>query len=270
MEKSNNTAVVVLSCDKYADIWAPFFAFFNKFWPECPYKIYLGSNTLGFSDNKIQTIKSGEPFNWTADTRAILEQIKEKYVIVLLEDYFLYTNVDQGTLDRCVEMMEKEHAVFFRIGCFPSDHFSDYAYDKIKGNEWCGRTRIDAKYAINLQAGIWNREEFISLLKDDENPWQFELAGTKRWAASGKVCLGLVEDKKLNYVHGPITYLCTALSKGVWMRDAFELAKKENIKLNKGNRTIETKWQYRKRRMYHALPFWSRKYIDFFSNRLFI
>jgi hypothetical protein len=267
MKKRDDTAVLILSCDKYADLWEPFFAFFNKFWPECPYKIYLGTNTLDFVSENVRTVKSGTPENWTTDTHSILGQITEKFVIVLLEDYFLYRNVDQEMLDRCIHMMEIKQAVFFRIACFPADHFSDYAYDKFAGEEWCGETRKDARYGINLQAGIWNREEFISLLKDNESPWQFEIEATKRWAASGKTGLSLVENKKLNYVHGPITYLCTALSRGVWMRDAFELAEKEKIKLNQGDRSIETKWEYKRRRMYHNMPFWSRKYIDFLANK---
>ncbi len=43
---NSELAILVCSCDKYADVWEPFFKLFFKFWPDCPYPIYLLSNYL--------------------------------------------------------------------------------------------------------------------------------------------------------------------------------------------------------------------------------
>jgi hypothetical protein len=32
-------AIPVVSCDKYSDLWQPFFALFDRFWPDCPLDI---------------------------------------------------------------------------------------------------------------------------------------------------------------------------------------------------------------------------------------
>lgn len=268
MPRTENTAILVLSCDKYADVWPPFFRFFRKFWSDCPYPIYLGTNELGCDEPGVTVIRSGVPASWTEDTRRILEQLKEEYLIVLLEDYFLNGPSDEQRLRECVQLMQRKQAVFMRIACFPADHFNDYAYDRLPDAPWCGLTRADAPYRVNLQAGIWERKGFLALLSGNENPWQFELAASKRSAESPRTVLGLVEQPKLNYVHGPVQYLCTAVTKGVWMRDAVAFARREGIALNTQIRPVESRSAYLWRRCYAKLPFRFRPYVDFLRGKL--
>ncbi|GAB4132157.1 MAG: hypothetical protein Fur0041_03190 [Bacteroidia bacterium] len=261
------TSILILSCDKYADIWQVFFEFFFKFWADCPYKIYLGTNTLEHNNKRVNSIKSGEAKDWSTDTISILQQITEKYVIIILEDYFIYAHPDQQTLDKAIDLMEASGAVFMRLACFPSDHFSDYAYDTIPGNEPFVKTRDDARYKVNLQTGIWNREELIKLIIPGESPWDFEINASIRSKNNSKPFLGIKENKRLRYVHGPIPYLCTALSRGVWMRDALALARKNSISVDTGKRPVETVWAFWKRKLYHLMPFGTRKYMDYIASK---
>lgn len=268
MVDSKNTALLVLSCDKYSDIWQPFFDFLFKHWNDCPYPVYLGSNELHFRHERVKTINSGPARDWSNDTISILQQIPERNVIVLLEDYFVYAHPDQGLLDRSIELLERTDAVFMRIACFPSDHFEDYAYDLMENNPEFVVTRKEARYRVNLQAGIWNREKLIGLIVPGESPWAFETEGTKRSRSTDEIYLGIKETKNLRYVHGPIPYLCTALSRGVWMRDAIELCAEHNIALDTGSRPIETPGEYRKRKMYHNMPYGFRRYWDYIASKL--
>lgn len=268
MADSKNTALLILSCDKYSDIWQPFFDFLFKHWSDCPYPIYLGANEQTFSHPRVKTIHSGKARDWSNDTIAILNQIPEHNVIILLEDYFVYAHPDQQQLDRSVDILSKKGAVFMRIACFPSDHFVDYAYDEMKDNAEFVITRKEARYRVNLQAGIWNREKLLQLIVPGESPWLFETEGTKRSRETGDVFLGIKETKGLRYVHGPIPYLCTALSRGVWMHDAIELCEENGIALNTGDRPIESQAEYRKRKMYHAMPYGFRKYWDYIASKL--
>lgn len=268
MVDSKNTALLILSCDKYSDIWQPFFDFLFKHWSDCPYPIFLGTNEKIFHHPRVSTINSGPGRDWSNDTLEILKQISERNVIVLLEDYFIYAHPDQRLLDRAIDVLAKKNATFMRISCFPSDHFQDYAYDDMDGQAEFVLTREDARYRVNLQAGIWNREKFIKLIVPGESPWAFERQATARSKANKDVCLGIRETKGLRYVHGPIPYLCTALSRGVWMRDAIDLCKEHNIDLNTGSRPVETVAEFRKRKMYHSMPYGFRKYWDYIASKL--
>ena len=45
IDKNSQYAVVVSSCDAYSDAWKPFFKLFFKYWSDCPFPIYLVTNT---------------------------------------------------------------------------------------------------------------------------------------------------------------------------------------------------------------------------------
>lgn len=48
MRNTNDCTIVVSTCDAYRDLWPAFFALFKRYWPDCPYKIVLNTETLDF------------------------------------------------------------------------------------------------------------------------------------------------------------------------------------------------------------------------------
>lgn len=64
MLSDSDKAIVVPSCDKYNDLWKPFFLFFNKYWPDSRLPVYLFSNTLDYKQADVAVIKTGPPSNW--------------------------------------------------------------------------------------------------------------------------------------------------------------------------------------------------------------
>jgi hypothetical protein len=265
--KENEVAVLVLTCDKYADIWPVFYSFFFKYWPACPYKIYNASNYQGFSHPKVSNMLSNQVSDWSTEVKAILKQIPEKYLIVLLEDYLIYKPVDENAVKETLSIMEENNALFLKLGCFPRKYNPLFEYDKLPGSALVGKIRNKQPFKINLQVGIWNKELLNGLLREGEDPWKFEVNGSERADEIPNPCLCFIEDPKKNYVHGPITYFCTALSRGVWMRDAIELCKKENIPVEIHNRKVETKFEFLYRQLYLKTPLSKRKYLDFIKSR---
>jgi hypothetical protein len=265
---NSDLALLILSCDKYSDAWDPFFALFKKFWPDCPYKVYLATNELRPEFPGVQIIASGKPQNWSDDTLAVLQQIPEKYVIVLLEDYFLNGKPDILWLHKCFGIMQSENAAFLRLASFRRDHFNMYAYDVIQQHPDFGVTRKSAPFLINLQAGIWNREKLISYIEPGESPWDFETKGSKRCSHTNDVFLGITKSSSKDIITSPIPYLCTAITKGVWMREAIELCKEFEVNIDITNRPVETSRAYLKRKVIHSIPYNSRKYLDYISKRI--
>ena len=260
-------AIVVPSCDKFSDVWNTFYSFFFKYWPDCPYKIYHGSNFLRFQNPRVTSLISNADDDWSARLKNILGQIKEKYIILILEDYFIYTRVDNKALHSALGVMEKYNALFLRTACWASSYNEIWPYEKLTDFPFAGKIKANATYRITTQIGIWNRELLISLLKNGESIWEFEIDASKRSEAYQEPCLCLVEDPNINYTHGPITYLCTAISKGIWMREAIELSKKENIKIE-SNRPVENRLEYFIRYIYMKTPLSKRKYLDFIKYRV--
>jgi hypothetical protein len=267
--KEEDVAVLVMSCDAYADIWPAFYGFFFKYWNDCPFTIYNAANHLNFSHPRVVNLHAGHDLDWSSVRKSVLKQIKEKYVILFLEDYFILQPVDMETLNKSIECMKKYDALFLKLACFPSSYNSLWEYDIIKEDPFIGKIKSGEKYRIHTQIGIWNKEMLFNLLKEGESIWDFEIAGSKRSDEIANPCLCLVEDPKKDYVHGPITYLCTAIVKGHWILDAIKLCKKEGIPGNVGNREVESKFQYWFRWLYNKTPLSKRKYLDFINSRSF-
>ena len=87
--KDKTTALLISSCDAYEDLWEPFFTFLFRYWPDCPYPIYLITNHLSYPDSRVQTILSGDDKGWATNMRYALEKINSSHIIYLQDDYFI-------------------------------------------------------------------------------------------------------------------------------------------------------------------------------------
>lgn len=214
-------AILVLSCDKYADLWQPFFKLFWKNWSDCPYPVYLGSNTISYKDKRVKTILSGKDENWSSSYKRILDQIPEKYLFVWVEDGFIISNIDTTKFAGIFRFMAKRRAKHIHIkpSPEPSAVFNkDYGiYEK------------GIPYRVNL-VGFWRKEYLFKLLLDGENGWNFEIMGSYRTSYDeGFYCLN---NKLFDYVH--------AIEKGKWLPEANNYCKTYGFKIDKINRDIIT------------------------------
>jgi hypothetical protein len=85
-QTSDGLAVLVLSCDKYHDLWKPFLGQFRKYFPVESYPIYLGSNSKACTEPGVISVLSGDDPDWSTSLKRMLAQIKEPKIFVILED----------------------------------------------------------------------------------------------------------------------------------------------------------------------------------------
>ena len=84
--KNKELAVLVLSCDAYKDLWAPYMQLFHKYWKDSQLNFYFCSDTLKAEDPSFTDIPVGKPVEWSARLLYAVERIKEPYVLLLLDD----------------------------------------------------------------------------------------------------------------------------------------------------------------------------------------
>lgn len=115
MEKyMDKIALLVNSCDKYEDLWAPFFTLLKKYWnPEYPIVLNTESKDFNFEGLNIKTLKLFENKNveWSERLRITLENIDSEYVITLLDDFFLEKSVDNNKINQCVKWMDENQNI---------------------------------------------------------------------------------------------------------------------------------------------------------------
>lgn len=217
----NNYAILVISSDRYADLWTPFFECFVKRWPNCPYKVYLGSNQLQFQNAYgVETILSGPDKDWSTSLKSILNQISERHLLVILEDFFVISDVDTAVIQRHFEYMETHqinhmHNLYDSIPC-------DQRIDEMYGLYEKG-----APYRVNVY-GFWNKECLSKLLIEGESPWNFEIMGSYRSSYL---------DNFYSMIKPPFQIM-NMVEKGKYFQSAVQYARDNHIKLSFENREI--------------------------------
>lgn len=218
MQKS--FAVLVLSCDKYADVWPAFFQCFWKNFPAGDWPVYLGSNTINCQEPQVITLLSKDDCDWSTSYKKILEQIPEKKIFVILEDLFPASKVDPDTINSLIDFMFEKDAKYIRYWANPLPDVSTE-------NPLIGECLKGAPYRSTV-CGIWDKEYLLSLLLEGENPWNFEILGSYRTSYTN----GFYST----YV--PLFQFKNLIEKGRWIPSSVEWAQSNNIQLSLQARPI--------------------------------
>ncbi len=172
-------AVLVCSCDKNEDLWKMFFYYMKQYWKDCGYPIYLNTESRKYVDSwfEVKTFglfPNGDKDRWSYRLRKTLEQMKENYVLILLEDFFLRQKVDRDEISLCLKRMkENDNIAVFLFDPTPGPNtVSEYDRYEKKAKK--------APFRMSLQAGLWNKKHLLHFIRDHENPWQFESWGSIR------------------------------------------------------------------------------------------
>ena len=103
--------LLINSCDAYSDILDTFFELLHRFWPDLKYEIVLSTETLNYT-NKYFQIRNIHPNNvkcsWTRRIYETLENIQTDYVLLLLDDLFIYDFVKNDKILKCLKYLKKD------------------------------------------------------------------------------------------------------------------------------------------------------------------
>lgn len=171
--KTSELAILMLSCDKYSDLWDDFFNLKERFWPDCPYHCYLATDTKEYHREGVDVIHFGDIRTWSICAARALEQIKEPYVALFLEDAFIYKKIDTNVVEENLRFMINHQADYLTMERNRSGSELSME-DQVIPHIW----KIDKhrNYGIDTSASIWRKVFFSKELeKEDCNPWQFEV-----------------------------------------------------------------------------------------------
>lgn len=228
---NDRVCVFIVSCDKYSDLWNPFFTLFFRYWPDCPYPVYLASNHKTYDHPKVIGLKTGDDVSWSFNTREALKQLEEPCCILFQEDFLLQRSVDTKRVDFLSEYMTNHEAACLRL--YPSPP-PDCPFDE---DQKIGLLSKGSAYRVSLQTAIWDVAVLINLLNVDESPWELESAGSVRSNALEKPFLSIMNGSGPL----PIDYFSTAVCQGLWVRPAIELCRKEQVAVDLKWRAVETR-----------------------------
>ena len=217
-----DASVLIYSCDKYSDVWGPFFTLFFRYW-DCPYEVYLSTESEQCLLPEVKTITTGEG-TWTERMHYAVSEIPTKYVIGMCEDMFFRRKVDQTTINNCLRTMEEDDRIAsfnFEKEYGPTDESKVLSF---------GKKPKGSQYRKTCQPTLWRREVLKELLNTKQDAWEWEMSPTPDCY---DFYIWTDPDDELVFEYGYHNHQWMGLQKGRWVRhDVVPLFEKEHINID--------------------------------------
>lgn len=200
-----DAGILVLSCDKYSDLWGPYFQTFSDHWPDCPFPLYLASNERRLEHPRVRTLLSGPDVDWSSSILAVLKQFPHEYVITLIEDAFFLSPLDTRRIVGVLHWVQQSGGRYVRLRANPGPEEKTVHPD-------IGRLKENALYRTALHGAMWETAFLKELLVPGESAWHYEINSPLR-TRKEPLLFSTWEDI-LPALHG--------VEKGLWFPEAVE------------------------------------------------
>lgn len=172
--------VFVEVSDKY--LWAlrPFSYLFNIYWSSLQPVVVFGYSPPDFRLPENFSFYQISPQNYPADKWSngminVLNNHSDSHFVLLLADYWLIRTVDVRGVSTCHEYVSNRNDVL-RIDLTDDRQYNGDSRDiDMWGSYDILETPFSSPYQMSTQAGIWNRELMLSLMRPDMSAWDVEI-----------------------------------------------------------------------------------------------
>lgn len=216
-------AILVVSCDKYKDLWEPFWKLFKKFWENCKYPLYIGSNYVICDEPGVKTLNIGDDKSWAENVTRMLNMMPEEYVLLLLEDFFLEKYVKNDQIEKLLS-----YAVCHNVDCLrlaPTPPAGKTVNKALK----LGRITLGSPYCVSTQPAIWKKSTLLKLLEPGYSAWDFEIKNSRN-----------VRDCDYNFIGSNCFYVKrhNGVERGKYYASTLKLLKKNGIFVDVSQRGV--------------------------------
>ena len=227
---SSELAIVVMSCDRYADMWEPFVRCFERYWPDCTYDKYLVTETTK-CQNKffVDTLICGADTEWTDRLDHIVTQLEQEHFLILCDDYLLCDRVDSEKMEEFVKFAKIYGAGNLRL--LPNPAPDNLIFDAAE----IGEISRGKQYRVSTQAGIWSREYLRQFSGMHTSIWGFERMGS---------AMSVDFDQPVLCTTRHVFPFIDAVHKGKWERDGVRHCERNSIRLSFQQRPIMSNLDY--------------------------
>ena len=135
--------------------------------------MYLGSNRILPEIEGVFPLLGGEDDRWGYTTLQNIKKIDTEYILFIQEDFLLEEMVSTEVIDMVLTALVECGGHCVRL--------NDSFMKKHSRNPWrLIENPPGESFRVSLQSSIWKKDTLLSLILENETPWQFEIQGTKR------------------------------------------------------------------------------------------
>mgnify|MGYP001261052530 CR=1 FL=1 len=258
----DKVSILVLSCDKYKDLWPIFDFFFKKNWENSYLKKYFLSNNEKNVPKGFKSISVGKDISWSNNLDLALNDIDTPYVFLLLDDAFINNKIDNEKLEKIFSDFEDNKGNYLKFISQPKSPYktkSPFFNELPKGSLY----RSTAVFAI------WKVNVLKKILKSDENAWEFEEFGSIRSDNFSNFFV-VNNDFFKNPIHGVV--------KGEFLFNTYNLFKKKYPELlplikrevnGRNGKIRQAQINLRHKLFYALVPLTKRRAVKSFFQKFF-
>lgn len=217
MTSATDLTVVMVTCDRFADVAAGFLALWSKFWPGCKLSKVVatdGQRVVAPDGWNVNRTIAGQ--SWSDVLASALHHVDSRWVLLVLDEDYLCRKVDEEKIGAALSTAVASDALCVRLWNLPHGNGAEVGEFREHVPGSLARTA--------LQAAIWNREKLLALLVSGESNWDFELAGARRSDVISPA--GVLVPRK------PLLDYEEATQAGKWKQRAIWLCMREGIAID--------------------------------------
>jgi len=221
--------ILVISCDKYNDLFGPFHYCMEKYWPNHPEIIYV-TESVKNPYYRTECLKA----EWTVRVKNAAEKIDDDFILMMCDDVFIREPVNEKRiyyiLDSLKEVKDFTNCSFIS-GVKPRP---DLEIKPVEGLEDIGYKPRD-NYFNTVNCTLWKKDKLLKCL--DGPPINVDKFEWDKTRFHGKYFTSMNQNWPIHWGRennkGHV-----AITRGKWAQECVDFFNKENYKIDFTKRGI--------------------------------
>lgn len=163
-----DVSFVVISCDRYSDLWEPFFGCMSKYWPDCPFPVYLVTNEASYSRRGVSVINIGPDRDYANNLISAVRAVPTPWLILWVEDALITGPVDT---ERLVSILNEAAAA--GAGYLKLTPDAPLSFDDSEGQR-IGALPKGVRYRSAIGSALYRKETLLELLVPGLSAWEMD------------------------------------------------------------------------------------------------
>jgi hypothetical protein len=231
-DPEKDVSFVVISCDRYRDLWDPFFGCLEKYWPDCPFRVFLVTNEGRYDRPGVSVINIGPDQDYANNLITALKGVPTEWLILWVEDGVFTERIDTPRLLSILREAVGAGAGYLKLTPDAPLSFADSSGERI------GAIPRGVRYRSAIGAALYRKETLLKLLIPGASAWEMDKSGRSNDFPEPFMALTVREARR------PLLPAINAVIKGKWYLPVVGFFRREGYASVLPGRQRQSVWSF--------------------------